>query len=930
MTKNNKIDTLDPRQYIIIKGAKTHNLKDVSVAIPRKQLVVVTGVSGSGKSSLTIDTLYAEGQRRYVESLSSYARQFLNRMNKPEVDYIKGICPAIAIEQKVSTRTSRSTVGTLTEIYDYLRLLFARVGKTYSPVSGEIVKKNEVSDVVDFIFKQKDGSKIQLFIPFVIHNDRSIQEELDLLLQKGYSRIFFENELCDIEDIKAIQLKNTKEVWVLIDRLVLKKEGQDEIMSRAADSVQTAFVESDGFCIVDVNRKKQHHFSNRFELDEIMFEEPSPQLFNFNNPYGACKTCEGFGQAIALDENLIFPSQKLSVFNDAVAPWRGEKMGRWKDKLVMNAVKFDFPIHRPFGELTREQVDLIWNGNEHFKGLHQFFQMLESKSYKMHYRIMAARYRGRTICPECHGARLRKEVQYVKINGHSINDVVLKPIKDNVTFFKKLKLDKTEKKIAKRILFEIENRLDFMMDVGLGYLNLNRLSSTLSGGETQRINLTRTLGSNLTSSMYILDEPSIGLHPRDTQRLIKVLRKLRDLGNTVIVVEHEEEIIRSADYIIDMGPMAGRLGGEIIFDGTSKEIIKSKESLTGSYLTGKKNIEVPQTRRKLINNIRIKGAKQHNLKNIDVQIPLNAITVVSGVSGSGKTTLIKNILYPALKRELDGTGVPGKFDALEGDIKQITQIELVDQNPLGRSSRSNPVTYIKAYDSIRKLYAGHKLAKARGYKPGFFSFNVEGGRCETCKGEGEVLVEMQFLADVRLICESCNGKRFKSEIMDIKIQNKTINDVLDMTVEESLTFFKDERSILKPLQALSDVGLDYIKLGQSSSTLSGGEAQRVKLASFLTKGKSKNTVLFIFDEPTTGLHFNDISKLLKSFNALVEKGHTILVIEHNMDVIKCADWIIDLGPEGGEGGGQLLYQGTPEGLVKIKKSFTAQYLKEKL
>jgi len=930
MTKNNKIDTLDPRRYIIIKGAKTHNLKNVSVAIPRKQLVVVTGVSGSGKSSLTIDTLYAEGQRRYVESLSSYARQFLSRMNKPEVDYIKGICPAIAIEQKVSTRTSRSTVGTLTEIYDYLRLLFARVGKTYSPVSGEIVKKNEVSDVVDFIFKQKEGSKIQLFIPFVIHNDRSIQEELDLLLQKGYSRIFFEDELCDIEDIKAIQLKNVKDVWVLIDRLVIKKEGQEELMSRAADSVQTAFVESEGFCIVDINRKKQKQFSNRFELDGMMFEEPSPQLFNFNNPYGACKTCEGFGQAIALDENLIFPSQKLSVFNEAIAPWRGEKMSRWKNQLVMNANKFDFPIHRPFGELTREQVDLIWNGNEHFKGLHQFFQMLESKSYKMHYRIMASRYRGRTICPECNGARLRAEVQHVKVNGHSINDIVLKPIKDNVTFFKKLKLDKTEKKIAKRILFEIENRLDFMMDVGLGYLNINRLSSTLSGGETQRINLTRTLGSNLTSSMYILDEPSIGLHPRDTQRLIKVLRKLRDLGNTVIIVEHEEEIIRAADYIIDMGPMAGRLGGEIIFSGTSKEIIKSKESLTGSYLTGKKEIEVPTTRRKLINNIRIKGAQQHNLKNIDVQIPLNAITVVSGVSGSGKTTLIKNILYPALKRELDGTGVPGKFDALEGDIKQITQIELVDQNPLGRSSRSNPVTYIKAYDNIRKLYAGHKLAQARGYKAGFFSFNVEGGRCETCKGDGEVLVEMQFLADVRLICESCNGKRFKSEIMDIKVQNKTINDVLDMTVEESLSFFKDEKSILKPLQALSDVGLDYIKLGQSSSTLSGGEAQRVKLASFLTKGKSKNTVLFIFDEPTTGLHFNDISKLLKSFNALVEKGHTILVIEHNMDVIKCADWVIDLGPEGGAGGGELLYQGTPEGLVKNKKSFTAQYLKEKL
>jgi len=930
MTKNKKIDSLNPRQYIIIKGAKTHNLKNVSIAIPRKKLVVVTGVSGSGKSSLTIDTLYAEGQRRYVESLSSYARQFLDRMHKPEVDYIKGICPAIAIEQKVSSKTSRSTVGTLTEIYDYLRLLFARIGKTYSPISGEKVKKHTISEVVDFVFKQKEGTKIQIFIPFVVPENRSIQEELDLLLQKGYTRIFFEDELCDIEDIKAVQLEHAKEVYVLIDRLVVKKEDQEDLISRAADSVQTAFLESEGFCILDINRKKQKQFSNRFELDDILFEEPSPQLFNFNNPYGACKTCEGFGQAIVLDEDLIFPNKKLSVYNNAIAAWRGDKMKVWNDKLVMNAAKFDFPIHRPIGELTREELDLIWSGNEYFDGLNDFFEMLKTNSYKMHYRIMHSRYKGRRTCPECNGARLRKEVQYVKINDKSINDIVLSPIKENVKFFDKLKLNKIEKQIAKRILTEIDNRLSFMMEVGLGYLTLNRLSSTLSGGETQRINLTRTLGSNLTSSMYILDEPSIGLHPRDTQRLIGILRKLRDLGNTVIVVEHEEEIIRAADYIVDMGPMAGRLGGEIIFEGDAKQILKSKESLTGHYLTGKKEIPLPTSRRKMVNNLRIKGAKQHNLKNIDVQIPLNAITVVSGVSGSGKTTLIKNILYPALKRELDGTGIPGEFDALEGDITQIKQVEMVDQNPLGRSSRSNPVTYIKAYDGIRKLYANHKLSKARGYRPGFFSFNVEGGRCETCKGDGEVIIEMQFLADVRLICEACNGRRFKSEIMDIKIQNKTINDVLEMTVEESLEFFKEEKTILKPLQALSDVGLDYIKLGQSSSTLSGGEAQRVKLASFLTKGKGTKSILFIFDEPTTGLHFNDIHKLLQSFNALVEKGHTILVIEHNMDVIKCADWVIDLGPEGGDGGGDLLYQGTPEGLVNNKKSFTAQYLKGKL
>ncbi len=931
MNKLKNIDSLDPRQFIVIKGARTHNLKNVDVPIPRNQLVVVTGVSGSGKSSLTIDTLYAEGQRRYVESLSSYARQFLSRMQKPDVDFIKGICPAIAIEQKVATRSSRSTVGTLTEIYDYLRLLYARIGKTYSPVSGKEVKKHSVSDVVDFIFSKRAGSKLQLLIPFVVADGRKAKQELDILLQKGFTRIVVDGEMVYIEDAEEKAVKKAKEVFVLIDRLVVKKKDED-LRGRAADSIQTAFVESGGDCIVDFIGGKRFDFSNRFELDGMLFEEPSHQFFNFNNPYGACKLCEGFGAIIGVDANLVIPNKSRSVFDGAIAPWKGEKMGKWKEQLIRHAAKFDFPIHRPIAELSDEQVELLWTGNAYFNGLNDFFEMLEEKSsYKIGHRVMLSRYRGKTTCTDCLGSRLRKDSRYVKIGGLSITDLVLQPISENVEFFKKLKLNKFEKEIAKRILTEVNNRLTFMMDVGLGYLTLNRLSSTLSGGETQRINLTRTLGSNLTSSMYILDEPSIGLHPRDTTRLIGVLQSLRNMGNTVIVVEHEEEIIRAADHIIDIGPMAGRLGGEIIFNGTSKEIVKSKSSLTGQYLTGKMDIPLPEYRRQMVNFIELLGARQHNLKNIDVKIPLNAITVVSGVSGSGKTTLIKGILFPALKRKVeDSPMIAGEHQELKGDWSTLKQVELVDQNPLGRSSRSNPVTYVKAYDGIRKLFSNHKLSKARGYKPGFFSFNIEGGRCEKCKGEGEVIVEMQFLADVRLICEDCNGSRFKKEIMDIKVNNKTISDVLDMTVDESLEFFKKEKEILKPLQALSDVGLGYVKLGQSSSTLSGGEAQRVKLASFLTKGKNSGKVFFIFDEPTTGLHFNDINKLLKAMNALVDKGHTVLIIEHNMDVIKCADWVIDLGPEGGEGGGHLLCQGTPEDLAKSKKSYTGKFLKEKL
>lgn len=923
----------DPKEYIIIKGARTHNLRNVNVAIPRNKLVVVTGVSGSGKSSITIDTLYAEGQRRYVESLSSYARQFLMRMNKPDVDYIKGIVPAIAIEQKVSTRTTRSTVGSLTEIYDYLRLLFARIGTTYSPISGQVVKKHEVSDVVDHIMSLEDGTRLYIIVPLKIHVKSSLKKELQLLLQKGYTRVMVGDETLKVDDLLAdeagLKKLDPETVFILIDRLAVKDD--EETRMRAGDSVQTAFYESLGECHVKLTTGETKVFSNRFELDGIRFEEPTQHLFNFNNPMGACPTCEGFGSVIGIDEDLVVPDKMMSVYEGAIAPWRGEKMKEWLAALVKGAMKFDFPIHRSYKHLTDEEKKLLWTGNKYFEGLNAFFKYLEEKSYKIQYRVMLSRYRGRTRCPECNGTRLRKETQYVKINGKSINELLVTPVEHVLTFFQNLELSEYEQQVAKRILIEINTRLNLMMDVGLSYLTLNRVSNTLSGGETQRINLTRTLGSNLTDSLYILDEPSVGLHPRDTARLVSVLERLRDLGNTVVVVEHEEDVMNAADYVIDLGPKAGRLGGEVVYQGAYDQLEFAQRSLTAEYLTGKRGIPLPKSRRKGTHKIFLKGASQHNLQDVDMEVPLNTLTVVTGVSGSGKTTLIKQIFYPALSRHLGDYGdKPGSFEELGGDLDTITQVEMVDQKPIGKSSRSNPVTYVKAYDAIRDLFSAQPQSKMKGLKPKHFSFNVEGGRCEVCKGEGEVVVEMQFLADVHLVCEECNGKRFKEDVLEVTYKGKSIFDVLDLTVDEAIEFFEKVPDVKNKLQPLQDVGLGYIKLGQSSSTLSGGEAQRVKLASFLGRGRTKEHVLFIFDEPTTGLHFYDIGVLLKAFDALIEIGHSIIVIEHNMEVIKCADWIVDLGPEGGERGGNLVYQGTPEGITGVKNSFTGQFLKEKL
>jgi excinuclease ABC subunit A len=926
----------DAKNHIIIKGARVHNLKNVNVAIPRNKLVVITGVSGSGKSSLTIDTLYAEGQRRYVESLSSYARQFLTRMDKPDVDYIKGISPAIAIEQKVITRTSRSTVGSLTEIYEYLRLLFARIGKTYSPVSGEEVKKHSVTDVVQYVMLLPNESKVQILIPFKPLNTSTLKQELELLMQKGYSRIKAGKDLFRIDealtDDKTLDnILNEKEIFLLIDRVVVK-QGDEDLEKRIADSVQTAFFESHGDCIIEqIGKKKLHYFNNRFEVDGLKFEEPNQHFFNFNSPFGACKTCEGFGSVLGVDLDLVIPDKNLSVYEGAIAPWRSDKMKEWGDVLIKNALKFDFPIHRSYKFLTEEEQQVLWAGNEHFAGLNDFFAYIEEKSYKIQYRVMLSRYRGRTTCPDCKGSRIRKDSQYVKISGKHISELLLLPISEVYDFFQNIKLTEYDQKVAKRILIEINTRLQLMMDVGLSYLSLNRLSNTLSGGESQRISLTRSLGSNLTDSLYILDEPSIGLHPRDTTRLIKVLKQLRDLGNTVVVVEHEEEIIRAADYLIDIGPKAGRLGGEVVYMGDAKKIDKDTKSLTAQYLTGKEMIVVPSLRRKPVSFIELKGATQHNLKEVSIKVPLKALTVVSGVSGSGKTTLIKKIFYPALQKELGEFGdKPGNFDSISGDLRMVQQVELIDQNPIGKSSRSNPVTYIKAYDAIRDLYAAQHASKLKGLQPKHFSFNVEGGRCETCKGEGTITVEMQFLADIVLTCEECKGKRFKDDILEVNYNERNISEVLDMTIDESLEFFQAKKDIFERLKPLQDVGLGYIKLGQSSSTLSGGEAQRVKLASYLGKGGVSHPVLFIFDEPTTGLHFYDIKILLSAFNALIEKGHTVLVIEHNIDVIKSADWVIDLGPEGGDKGGYLLYQGEPDGLVNIKESYTGQFLQGKV
>lgn len=931
-----------PRDHIYIKGARANNLKDISLELPKNKLIVVTGVSGSGKSSITMDTLFAEGQRRYVESLSSYARQFLMRMKKPEVDYIKGICPAIAIEQKVSTSNARSTVGTLTEIYDYLRLLFARVGRTYSPVSGKEVKRHEVADVVDYIQSFEAGTKVQLFIPLPYkYKDRQLLQELNLLLQKGYTRLWMDGELQDIQDViesgasflkkKIIEIKE-KNPLILIDRFVVKQDDEENV-KRIADSVQTAFYEAEGECIVDIMGQEQKEFNNRFELDGITFLEPTPQLFNFNNPYGACPTCEGFSQVMGIDEDKVVPDQSMSVYEGAIACWKGEKYGRWLDHFLDTAHHFDFPVHRSYQDLSREQRRLLWNGNDHFRGIHDFFDELKEKTYKIQNRVMLARYRGKTKCPTCEGGRLRKESTYVKIAGVDITELVILPVDELLHFFEQLELSDYDRQIASRLLLEITTRLRFMINLGLNYLSLDRLSNSLSGGETQRINLTRTLGSNLTSSMYILDEPSVGLHPRDSNRLVEVLQALRDLGNTVIVVEHEEDIIKNADYLVDIGPNAGIYGGEVVFAGDYKKIYdEAADSLTAKYMSGRMEIPVPQVRRKFTESLWIKGARQHNLKNIDVQLPLNTISVVTGVSGSGKTTLVKQILYPALKKHLGESysRAPGMHQSLKGDLDSITQVEMIDQNPIGKSSRSNPVTYVKAYDAIRALMADQQLSRIRGFKPKHFSFNVDGGRCDTCKGEGEQVIEMQFLADVRLECEACGGKRFKQEVLDVEYRGKNIHDILELSIDEAMEFFADAGDVIKKLRPLQDVGLGYIHLGQSSSTLSGGEAQRVKLASFLGKERSREHILFIFDEPTTGLHFHDIRKLLDAMNALVENGHTVLIVEHNMEVIKSADWVVDLGPEGGKDGGQLVFQGTPEKLVDVTASFTGQYLKEKL
>ncbi|PPL01667.1 excinuclease ABC subunit UvrA [Parapedobacter indicus] len=928
---NTEVATLDPKTHILIKGARVHNLKNVDVAIPKNKLVVVTGMSGSGKSSLAFDTLYAEGQRRYVESLSSYARQFMGRMSKPEVDYIKGIAPAIAIEQRVITSNPRSTVGTSTEIYDYLKLLYARIGKTYSPVSGEEVKKDTVTSVTSFVTSLAQGTVTTISAPLHPTNNRKLKEELAILLQKGFVRVIYNGTMQKIESLLedvAVENRTAKpgDLLIVIDRITV--DGEEDTANRIADSVQTAFFEGKGDCYVEENGTV-HTFSDRFELDGITFEEPTPNFFSFNNPYGACKRCEGYGRIIGIDPDLVVPDKSRSVYDGAIAPWRGEKMGEWLQRLVKNCIKFDFPIHRAYADLTDEQKELLWTGNRYFEGLNRFFKELEEQTYKIQYRVMLSRYRGKTDCPECKGTRLRKDASYVKINGKSISDIVLMPLDVALLFFQNLNLSENERKIASRLLTEICNRLLFLTDVGLSYLTLNRLSNTLSGGESQRINLATSLGSSLVGSIYVLDEPSIGLHPRDTQRLIGVLKSLRNVGNTVLVVEHEQEMMQSADYLIDIGPEAGVNGGRLVFDGTYDQILADDHSLTGKYLSGKEYIPVPANRRKWHDAIRIKGARENNLQGIDVRFPLNVFTVVTGVSGSGKTSLIKRILYPALQKAIGNYSgeQTGQYDGIDGDIQRIEQVELVDQNPIGRSSRSNPVTYVKAWDEIRALYSSQSAAKAAGLKPAAFSFNVEGGRCDVCQGEGEVKIEMQFMADIVLPCEACGGKRFKQHVLDVTCKDKNVSDILDLSVDEALEFFADQPKIIAKLQPLGDVGLGYVKLGQSSSTLSGGEAQRIKLASFLIKGNNSKNTLFIFDEPTTGLHFHDIKKLLKSFDALIAQGNSILVIEHNMDMIKSADWIIDIGPEGGQAGGNLVFEGTPEDMVKHADTYTAQFLK---
>jgi len=910
---------------ILIKGAKLHNLKDITVGIPRNQLVVITGLSGSGKSSLAFDTLYAEGQRRYVESLSSYARQFLGRLDKPKVDNIIGIAPAIAIEQKVNTSNPRSTVGTSTEIYDYLKLLFARIGKTYSPISGNEVKKHTVTDVVEAALAYPDGTKLLLLAPISIPKDRTVEQVLKLLLQQGYARILHQGEVIRLEEDNLP--KKLGKFQLVVDRIVVQHN--EDFQHRLADAVETAFFEGKGECMLqEVESEVLKHFSNRFEMDGITFLEPNVHLFSFNNPYGACPECDGYGDTIGLDEDLIVPNTGLSVYENAIYPWRGETMSWFRDQLVNNAYKFDFPIHKPWYELSAEQRQLVWDGNKYFTGLTDFFKELEEKSYKIQNRVLLARYRGKTRCHSCHGRRLRKEANYVKIQGKSISDLVEISIEKLQTFFRELTLSPYEQEVAKRLLIEINSRLQFLSDVGLGYLTLNRKSNTLSGGESQRINLATSLGSSLVGSMYILDEPSIGLHPRDTHRLIKVLKSLRDLGNTVIVVEHDADIMKAADYIIDIGPEAGTHGGEVVAAGTYEQLLKA-DTLTGKYLSGRLSIEPPKKRRTSPHYISLIGCRENNLKNIDVSFPLDMLTVVTGVSGSGKSTLIKKLLYPAMQKELNASNEKiGQFTRLEGKYKQLQSVEFVDQNPIGKSSRSNPITYLKVYDDIRNLYANQKLAKMRNFSAKYFSFNVDGGRCEVCKGEGEVTIEMQFMADVHLTCEACGGKRFKKEVLEITYEGKNIDDLLNTTIDDAVAFFAAHKQtkIAEKLKPLQDVGLGYVTLGQSSSTLSGGEAQRIKLASFLSKSENKEKVLFIFDEPTTGLHFHDIRKLLDSLQALIEKGHSVIVIEHNLEMIKCADYVIDLGLEGGEKGGSIIAKGTPEEIAKCKESYTGSAL----
>ncbi len=928
---------MESESNIFIKGARVNNLKNIDVEIPRDKLIVITGLSGSGKSSLAFDTLYAEGQRRYVESLSSYARQFLGRMSKPECDYIKGIPPAIAIEQRVNTRNARSTVGTSTEIYDYLRLLFARIGKTYSPISGELVKKHTVSDVVDEVISFPENTKMVILTPIVLSADRNMREQLEVLQKEGYVRVEINNQAYKIEDaLSQNGLVEKNDVLLMIDRLTCSQEKLN--ISRLSDSIETAFFEGNGYCIIKFyteNGTLQKEFSHRFEADGITFEEPSELMFNFNSPAGACPQCEGYGKIIGIDEDLVIPNKSLSIYEDAVVCWKGDKMGEFKKWFIENADRYQFPIHKPYFELSKQEKDILWHGRPGLLGIDDFFKHVEENLYKIQYRVMLARYRGKTTCSVCHGSRLKPEAAYVKVGDNSITELVLVPITELKSFFDHLELDEHDATIAKRLLIEINSRIRFLLDVGLGYLTLNRLSSTLSGGESQRINIATSLGSSLVGSLYILDEPSIGLHSRDTSLLIKVLKELKEIGNTVVVVEHDEDIIREADYIIDIGPKAGQWGGEVIYQGDVAHLQKATNSYTVRYLTGEEQIEVPKIRRKWNNYIQIKGARQNNLKSIDVRFPLNVMTVVTGVSGSGKSSLIRDVFYPAVKAYYENNREQSiQMLSMDGDMQLAKGIEFVDQNSIGRSSRSNPATYIKAYDDIRKLFAELPLSKQMKYTPAFFSFNVEGGRCEECKGDGVITVEMQFMADVVLTCESCQGKRFKKDILEVEYYGKNIHDVLEMTNDEAIAFFSQhagntEKKIVKRLKSLQDVGLGYLKLGQSSSDLSGGENQRVKLAYHLSEEKTQPTI-FIFDEPTTGLHFHDIKTLLKAFDALISRGHTIIIIEHNMDVIKCTDHIIDLGPEGGEKGGFLVCAGTPEEVAEHKKSYTGRYLKEKL